>query len=201
MDLVHVWCDDRYWSKILHSTSPTPIHDLKVKVTDLTTFMLKYYVKVFRTSLFPNPEVYLFHVWYDDRCWSRILCSTIPNPIHDFEVKITDLEFLYWSLCLSFYNVCFCEVFDGLIHVWHGDRNWSKILYGTIPNPEGHRLRIFIQKFCDKCFTISVFLQSLQWILFSCGVTIEPCLKFYAVPSQSQCLTLRSRSQTLNFLC
>ena len=42
-------------------------------------------------------------------------------------------------------------------------------------------------------------LQSLQWILFRCGVTIEPCLKFYAVPSQSQCMTLRSRSQTLNF--
>ena len=51
------------------------------------------------------------------------------------------------------------------------------------------------------CFTISFFfLQSLQWILFSCGVTIEPCLKFYAVPSQSQCMTLRSRSQT-EFFC
>ena len=34
MDLVHVWCDDRYWSKILHSAIPTPIHDFKVKVTD-----------------------------------------------------------------------------------------------------------------------------------------------------------------------
>ena len=35
MDLVHVWYDDRYWSKILHSTIPTPINDRKVKVTDL----------------------------------------------------------------------------------------------------------------------------------------------------------------------
>ena len=38
MDLVHVWCDDRYWSKILHSAMtaiPTPIHDFKVKVMDL----------------------------------------------------------------------------------------------------------------------------------------------------------------------
>ena len=26
------------------------------------------------------------------------------------------------------YNVCFCEAFDGLIHVCYGDRNWSKIL-------------------------------------------------------------------------
>ena len=124
----------------------------------------------------------------------------IPNPVHDFKVKVTDLEFLYWSLCLSFYNVCFCEAFDGLIHVWHGDRNWSKILDGTIPNPDGHRLRIFIQKFCDKMFyNFSFFLQSLQWILFNCGVTIEPYLKFYAVLSQSQCMALRSGSQTLNF--
>ena len=30
---------------------------------------------------------------------------------------------------------------------------------------------------------------------------IEPCLKFYAVPSPFQYMALRSRSQTLNFLC
>ena len=37
MDLVYVWYDDRHWSKILLSTipTPTPMHDLKVKVTDL----------------------------------------------------------------------------------------------------------------------------------------------------------------------
>ena len=59
-------------------------------------------------------------------------------------------------------------------------------------------------EFLYKSFVINVihfqfFLQSLQWILFNCGMTIEPCLKFYAVPSQSQCMTLRSRSQTSNF--
>ena len=48
-------------------------------------------------------------------------------------------------------------------------------------------------------YNFSFFLQSLQWTLFNCGMTIEPCLKFYAVPSQSQCMILRSRSQTLNF--
>ena len=93
--------------------------------------MLKLYVNVFKTSLFQNPLVYLFHVWYDDTRWSKILCSTIPNPIYGFKVKVTYFEFL----CLSFYNVYFCEAFDGLIHVWYGDRNWSKNLYGTIPNP------------------------------------------------------------------
>ena len=35
MDLVHVLYDDGYWSIIFNSTIPTPIHDLKVKVTDL----------------------------------------------------------------------------------------------------------------------------------------------------------------------
>ena len=113
--------------------------------------MLKFYVKVFRTSLFPNPVVYLFHVWYDDRCWSKILCSTIPDPVYDFKVKVTDLEFLYWSLCLSFYNVCFCEAYDGLIHIWHGDRNWSKILYGTIPTQ-----KVTDSEFLYKSFVVNV---------------------------------------------
>ena len=35
MDLVYVWYDDRHCSKILFSTIPTTIYDLKVKVTDL----------------------------------------------------------------------------------------------------------------------------------------------------------------------
>ena len=61
MDLVCVWYDDEYWSKLLQSTIPTPIHDLKVKVTDLDLYV-KVYVKVFRTSLFPNPMMDLVHV-------------------------------------------------------------------------------------------------------------------------------------------
>ena len=35
MNLIHVWHDDRYWSKIVRSTIFTPVCDLKVKVTDL----------------------------------------------------------------------------------------------------------------------------------------------------------------------
>ena len=137
---------------------------------------------------FPNPVVYLFHVWNDDRCWSKILCSTIPNPVHDFKVKVTDLEFLYWSSCLTF-----C----------HGDRIETGPQFYMVPFPTQ---KVTDSEFLYKSFVINVlqfqfFLQSLQWILFNCGVTIEPCLKFYAIPSQSQCMTLRSRSQTLNFLC
>ena len=66
--------------------------------------MLKFYVKVFRTSLFLNCMVYLFHVWHDDRCWSKILCSTIPNLVYDFKVKVMDLE----NFCIAiFYNFSF----------------------------------------------------------------------------------------------
>ena len=51
-------------------------------------------VKVFRTSLFPNTMVDLFHVWCDDGYWSKILPSTIPTPLHDLKVKVMDLELL-----------------------------------------------------------------------------------------------------------
>ena len=34
-DLLHLWYDDTYWSKILHSTIPTTLGHVKVKVTDL----------------------------------------------------------------------------------------------------------------------------------------------------------------------
>ena len=165
MDLVHVWCDDRYWSKILHSSIPTPIHDFKVKVTDLElmlkfyvkflaphcfqtlwwiwfmfdmmidigpkfytvpspppyvtlrsrswTFMLKFYIKVFRTSLFPNPVVYLFHVCYDDICWSKILGSMIPCPVHDFKVKVIFvLKFVFKFLhCLFLWSLWWIDSF------------------------------------------------------------------------------------------
>ena len=40
-----------------------------------------------------NPLMDLVPVWYDDRYLSKILCSTIPTPLHDLEVKVT--EFLY----------------------------------------------------------------------------------------------------------
>ena len=47
------------------------IYDLKVRVTDLRVFMLKFKVKGFRASLFPNPVMYLI------RYWSKMLQGTI----------------------------------------------------------------------------------------------------------------------------
>ena len=42
--------------------------------------MFKFYIKVFRTSFFPNPVMDLVHIWYVDRYWSKILRSTIHTP-------------------------------------------------------------------------------------------------------------------------
>ena len=53
-DLIHLWYDDTYWFKILRSTIPTALGHVKVKVTDLRVFMLKFYVKVFRISSLLN---------------------------------------------------------------------------------------------------------------------------------------------------
>ena len=45
MDLVYIWTDHRYWSKIQLRTIHTPAHDKEVKVTDL-----EIYVKVLHQS-------------------------------------------------------------------------------------------------------------------------------------------------------
>ena len=43
--------------------------------------MLKFYVKGFRVSVFPNPVMYfIFMLGYDDRYWSKSLRGTIPIP-------------------------------------------------------------------------------------------------------------------------
>ena len=51
------------------------------------------FVKVFKTSLFPNLTTDLIHLWYDDIYWSRILRSTSHTTIGHVKVKVTDLEF------------------------------------------------------------------------------------------------------------
>ena len=56
--------------------------------------MLKFYVKVFKTICFQNPQIDLVYIWYDYRCWSKILLSAIHIPAYDVEVKVTDLEIL-----------------------------------------------------------------------------------------------------------
>ena len=87
MDLVHVWYDDRYLSRILRCTIPTPVHDHKVKVKDW--FFMFFYNVGFAKHLMD-----FIPIWQDVRYWSKILHGTIPIPGHDLKIKVTDLDFL-----------------------------------------------------------------------------------------------------------
>ena len=46
------------------------------------TKMLKFYVKVFKTSYFLNPLMDLVDIWYNYTCWFKILLSPIHTPAH-----------------------------------------------------------------------------------------------------------------------
>ena len=52
------------------------------QVHGLRIFMLKFYFKGFKTSLFPNHLMDLVYVWYmyEDTDWLNILHGTIPTP-------------------------------------------------------------------------------------------------------------------------
>ena len=39
MDLLYIWHDYRYWSKILFGTVPTPTYNLEIKVKDLEIYI------------------------------------------------------------------------------------------------------------------------------------------------------------------
>ena len=60
--------------------------------------MLKFYVKGFRASLFPNPAMYFIHVLYDDRYWSKILQCTIPLSCTWPKVKLIDFLCEFFTL-------------------------------------------------------------------------------------------------------
>ena len=77
MDMIHV----SHLSKSLCGALPIPVHDLKVKVTDLEflckSFVFKFLQFKFLHSLASLKLMDLTHVWLGDRYWS------IPTPVHD----------------------------------------------------------------------------------------------------------------------
>ena len=62
MYFVHVWIDDRDWSKI-EPTGPAPVHDLKVKVIDFLckSFALKF-LQCTCIKVYVQPLIDLIHV-------------------------------------------------------------------------------------------------------------------------------------------
>ena len=52
--------------------------------------MFKYYVKVLKTSYFPNHMMDLVYIWYEDKYRSKDLFSNVPNHSYDLKVKVMD---------------------------------------------------------------------------------------------------------------
>ena len=60
-------------------------------------------------SFFAKPPMDVIQLWHDDRALSKILCSTIPIPVHDLKIKVTDFDFF---CVLSLDSVSSCKAFD-----------------------------------------------------------------------------------------
>ena len=69
---------------------PFPIH----KVTDSEFLYKSFVINVLQFQVFfAKQSMDFIQLWRDDRALSKILCSTIPVPVHDLKIKVTDFEF------------------------------------------------------------------------------------------------------------
>ena len=44
-------------------------------------------------NFFAKPSMDFIQLWRDDRALSKSLCSTIPIPVHDHKITVTEFEF------------------------------------------------------------------------------------------------------------
>ena len=78
------------------------------KVTDSEFLYKSFVINVLQFQFFAKPSIDFIQLWRDDRALSKILCSTIPIPVHDLKTKVTDLNFCV----LNLYSVSCCKAFD-----------------------------------------------------------------------------------------
>ena len=62
-------------------------------------------------SFFAKPSMDFIQLWRDDRAFPKILCSTIPIPVHDLKIKVTDFEFV----CVKSLQ---CQLLQSLWLIW-----------------------------------------------------------------------------------
>ena len=62
-------------------------------------------------SFFAKPSMDFIQLWRDDRALSKILCSTIPIPVHDLKIKLKDFEFF----CVKSLQ---CQLLQSLWLIW-----------------------------------------------------------------------------------
>ena len=63
------------------------------KVTDSEFLYKSFVINDLQFQFIAKPSMDFIQLWYDDRTLSKVLCSTIPIPVRDLKIKVTDLEF------------------------------------------------------------------------------------------------------------
>ena len=64
------------------------------KVTDSEFLYKSFVVNVLHFQFFfAKLSMDFIQLWCDNRALSKILCNTIPIPVHDLKIKVTDFEF------------------------------------------------------------------------------------------------------------
>ena len=63
------------------------------KVTDSEFLYKSFVINVLQFQFFCKAFNGFNQLWRNDRALSKILCSTIPIPVHDLKIKVTDFEF------------------------------------------------------------------------------------------------------------
>ena len=106
----------------------------------------------------------MIHVWLYDRYWSELSCGTFTIPLHDTNAKVTDLYVFCYCIALKFLKVLgFAKPLMDLIRIWHGDRNFSKILHDTIRNADSASQYNVTDLECfGLIFTVSDFAKPLM---------------------------------------
>ena len=82
--------------------------------------MLKFYFKVFKTLYFLNPQMDLIYIWFNYRCWSKILLSTVHTPAQDLEVKVTHTEIYFNVLKILLISKSSIRFLTAVVRAWLG---------------------------------------------------------------------------------
>ena len=135
-------------------------------------------------SFFAKPSMYFIQLWRDDRALSKILCSTIPIPVHDLKIKVTDFEFF----CVKSSQ---CQLLQNLWLIWiMFGMNGYKILKcfrkekrvsGELPCPATGLISFVV----ETEYWLRNFFSLIAWCYFICDFSILGYSCIYSTSPQA----------------
>ena len=82
------------------------------KVIDSEFLYKSFVINVLQFQFFfAKPSIDFKQLWHDDRALSKLLCSTIPVPVYDLKIKVTDFE----CFCVKSLQ---CQLLQSLWLIW-----------------------------------------------------------------------------------